>query len=169
MDLMGTSEKYKRLYAYFLEVCVDFLHVSLHGRENVPTTGEEMYDYLEQRLRDIHGKPYDEVINEDRFLTDRQKTYLLPEAENRAIDLENLDIAMYIKISSLLENNNPSRRWRFLNNLRNLLCHLSMEKIRGDIEEFNEMFTWINKSLERHGFKREFLNICRERVFPNPR
>ena len=163
---MNAGERYRKLYSYFQEVCTNFLYLNLHETQNVPTSGEEMYRDLRQRLTNIYNRSYDVIINEHEFLTEIQKVFLLP--NTGAINLENLDLVMYIKINSLLVDG-ESEQWIALNRIRNHICHLSMEKLRGDkdIATFNREFKWLKKSLARHGLPPELLVTCERNIFNN--
>lgn len=162
---MDAREKYRKLYSYFLDVCTDHLNDSLHHKNGVPESGEDMYRELRERLPVIHEKPYENIIREATFLKDSQKGFLLP--ENDAIDLEKLDLVMYMKIHNLLAKRPGLQKWIRLNRARNEICHLSMNKLcrETDIKPFNRQLKLLKRYFGKIGIDQDTLDSCERRAF----
>ena len=164
-ETMDSENPYRKLNAYFLEVCTDFLDLEVHGKWRVPKSSAEMYQDLTHKLATIHGKSYERVINEASFLSKEQKGYLLPQCKK--INMVKLDPAMYIKIIRLLEGKKKESRSKFLNNTRNAVSHISMDKLRGNGNQINfeKDFKNLKKSFQFYGFQEKMLNECYNKVF----
>ena len=160
---------YRQLNTYFLEVCTDFLYSKVHETHRVPESGKEMYQNLKDQLPIIHGKPYEDIINESTFLSKQQKGYLLPKGGD--INVEKLDPAMYIQIISLLEGKQRGKRWRFLIKARNIVSHISMKDLRGNGRQsnFEKDFETLETSFRYYGFKKKKLDECYDKIFQKKR
>ena len=161
---MGSSEKYGRLYAYFLEVCRHFLYRKLHHEMRVPQIGQEMYEFLNRRLSDKFKKIYDAVLRDSEFLSDRDRNYLSP--ENRIINVSKLDISIQIKIIRLLKAPIGRRRWEYIASIRNYLCHIPNEELRRNMtqQEFESKLYRLKRNLESVGTDRDLLNSCERNI-----
>ena len=160
---------YRQLNTYFLEVCTDFLYSKVHKTHRVAESGKEMYQNLRDQLPRIHGKSYEDIINESTFLSEQQKDYLLPKGEG--INVVKLDPAMYIKISSLLEGKQKGKRCKYLIKARNIVSHISMKDLRGNGNQskFKKDFKYLKKSFQYYGFKEQELDECYNKIFKKKR
>lgn len=155
---MDTGKSYVKLYAYFHEVCLNFIYTSVHQKHSIPETGDGMYRYLSEHLPRIHGKrTYDETIQDAPFLSQEQKGLLTP--ENGVINLARVDVALYIQINCLLDEERRGHRWKFLIDARNTVSHLAMQKLYGmeSAETFDSDLYLLNRSFKKFGFERREL------------
>ena len=144
---MSTRQYYRKLHTFFVEVCADPLYAQLHVQNYVPENGREMFEYLQKTLPVIHRKDYFQIIWNCKFLLPEQKKYLLP--DNGVIDVENIDIAMYIKINSLFDGETHFL-WSKVNKVRNYVSHIPMVHLQGvstEEDDFNNKFIAIKKCL----------------------
>lgn len=157
---MDIDKRYSRLNAYFVEVCGKFLWEQLHTINSVPEDGRGMLRYLRETLPRIYGKTYSEVIMVLSNLSLDEKRCLLP--TNEEIDVQQLDVAIYIKINRLLEKEHW-RFWQFLGYVRNYVSHIAMRNLLGypNAQDFN----WLKQSLIYYGFDRNDLNKCENDLF----
>ena len=163
---MSTSQKYRKLPYFFMEVCADLLYEELHIRHSVPKDGENMLTYLADRLCQIHGRRYYDIIKNCQFLSDCQKKYLYP--DNGVIELKNLDLAMYIKICRLFDGRN-NICWSYVNNVRNYVSHIPMENLQGNAseEDFRTDFTILKDNLYDSGVYLLRLENFEQRIMSN--
>ena len=163
---MSTSQKYRKLPYFFMEVCADLLYEELHIRHGVPKDGENMLPYLADRLFQIHGLRYYDIIKNCQFLSDCQKKYLFP--DNGVIELKNLDLAMYIKICRLFDGRN-NICWSYVNNVRNYVSHIPMENLQGNAseEDFRTDFTILKDNLYDSGVYLSRLENFEQRIMSN--
>ena len=105
-----SSEKYGKLYTFFLDVAKLYVNDRLHLKLKVPKEGRAMYKHLKKELSKEDDEIYKEVINNCSFLSDQQKEYLLPDSE--VINLEKLDFTMCVNIMRLLETKKKEVRLR---------------------------------------------------------
>ena len=119
------------------------------------------YQDLTHKLPKIHGKLYEDIINEAAFLSEQQKGYFLP--QHKEINVVKLDPAMYIKILRVLEGNKKD----FLNNTRNAVSPISMEEFRvnGNQNKFKRDFKKLKQSFQFYGFQEKKLDECYNKVF----
>ena len=155
---MDACENYGKLYTYFLEVCKNFIEHNLYERMGIPKDGYGMYLYLIRHLshRDIRHSA---------FLSDQEKAFLLP--NNNFIQVQNLDIIIHFKIIRLLDEEVPERLSRRVRQIRNWLCHLSLEELRETMEQkdFNGKLQLIIQNLEEAGIDIELLMWCKDKIF----
>ena len=161
---MSSSEKYGRLYAYFLEVCRHFLYRKLHDEMQLPHIGQEMYEFLNRQLSDKFEKTYEAVLRDSEFLSDKDRNYLSP--ENRIINVSKLDISIQIKIIRLLKAPIGRRRWEYIASIRNYLCHIPNEELRRNMtqQEFESKLYRLKRNLESVGIDRDLLNSCERNI-----
>ena len=148
---MATCGRHGMLYGYFLGVCKRHVYDKCHRDLQVPTEGGEMYEYLERHVSSIYGGSYAEIISSRRYPT-YIKECLLP--ENRVINVDNLDVAMYFKILELL-----GEEVEHLVRKRNALCHVPVALLRRALtdRQFNMDLHLMMENLQAAGIDKELL------------
>ena len=161
---MATCEKYGKLYAYLLEVCRNFIEQNLYEEMGLPKDGYEMYLYLIRHLSHGDKRLYEDEIENSKYLSDKEKDCLLP--KNRIIKVQNLDISIHFKIIRLLDKEVPEKLSRHVIELRNWLCHLSLEELRETMnqEDFNSKLELIKQNLHDAGIDNELLIWCKDKI-----
>lgn len=161
---MGTCENYGKLYAYLLEVCTHFIEHKLYEEMGLPKVGHDMYSYLIRNL--CHGEEelYQDEIKNSKFLTNQEKHCLLP--KDKIIQVQNLDIKMHFKIIRLLDNEVPQKLASHVLEVRNWLCHLSLEELRETMsqEDFNVNLQLMKQNLHDAGIDNDLLIWCMEKI-----
>ena len=164
---MSTGQYYRKLHTFFVEVCADPLYEQLHVQNYVPKNGREMFEYLRKTLPVIHRKDYFQIIWNCEFLSRKQKRYLFP--DNGVIDVENIDIAMYIKINSLFDGE-TNFLWSYVAYVRNYVSHIPMvhlQEVSTEEDDFNNKFIEIKKCLFDSGLSWERLNYFEHWIINN--
>ena len=165
-NLQDTSEKYGRLYAFFLEVCRCFIDDEVHVRMRLPEDGREMYDYLDEVLCSRYDEPYDEIIYGFHFLSMKEKQILAP--RDGVINVENLDIGIYLKIISILGGClKYETLGHYLTKVRNNLCHIPVVSLRRRRSQydFDIDIVLIGQRFQLAGISRTLLDDCEMRIF----
>lgn len=161
---MGSCQDFGRLYAYFLEVCRHFIYEKLHQELGLPELGQEMYEWLNRCLSEHFEQSYEVVLNDSGFLSEEDRDYLSP--EDRIIDTSKLDVSMHFKIMRLLEPRQGSRRWKYIADVRNYLCHIPVKELRRNMneEEFSYQLFWMRKELHYAGIDEDLLDRCERNI-----
>ena len=161
---MDTCENYGKLYVYLLEVCRNFIEHNLYEEMGLPKDGYGMYLYLIRHLSHGDNSLYQYEIKKSEFLSEREKNFLLP--KNQIIQVQNLDISIHFKIIRLLDKEVPERLSRNVLQVRNWLCHLSLEELREtmDQEDFNTKLQLIMQNLQDAGIDNDLLIWCKDKI-----
>ena len=164
---MDTSKNYRKLYQYFLEVVTEKMYSKLH--EEVPKPGEGMYYHLKEKLGENDLDTYVRKMKNCGYLSEYEISLLTP--CSGPIKKEKLDIALYIRINSLLKEEEERGPGYYLIQARNRVCHLSMYKLAGDAspDEFKRDFDLLKKFFRKYGFTKEKVDSCEEKIFNNQR
>ena len=154
---MDSSTRYGKLYSYFLEVAKEVLYKILHDDMKVPRTGNEMYNYF--KVQNFQKKVW-----ECNHLSIKQKEFLFP--HDGKIDLNNLDFTMYYQIYVFLDGVKRKSLVKYLKNLRNELCHLSLASLRSDFRqaEFEKHWDKITNHLRYYFVDSELLEKCLKNI-----
>ena len=161
---MGSCQDFGRLYAYFLEVCRHFIYEKLHQELGLPELGQEMYEWLIRCLSEHSEESYKVLLDNSRFLSEEDRKYLSP--KDRIIDTSKLDVSMHFKIMRLLEPRQGSRRWKYIADVRNYLCHIPVKELRRNMneEEFSYQLFWMRKELHYAGIDEDLLDRCERNI-----
>lgn len=165
-NLKDTSEKYGKLYVFFLEVCRRFIDAELHVRLRLPEDGEKMYEYLDEKLCSWYDEPYEDIIYGFKFLSSKEKKLLVP--TDGKIKVENLDFGIYFKIISFLGGHwTYEKLGRYMVNVRNHLCHIPVVSLRKEKSqhEFYSDIKQMGQDFEDAGISRDLLNECEKDIF----
>lgn len=165
VTLTNTCKEKGKLYAYFLEIAKYFVNSRLHQKLGVPNNGSGMYLHLKNYVTKTENEKYETRISKCKILKGDQKKYLLP--TNEEIDLEKLDFSMCVYIIQLLGWKKDKKLIKYMKNLRNTLCHISMFKLQEDIsqEELNRDIEEIKSYLSGCGIKMESLNRLETQIY----
>ena len=165
-NLKDTSEKYGKLYVFFLEVCRRFIDDKLHVGLGLPEDGKEMYEYLDQRLCSWYDEPYEDIIYGFNFLSTKEKKLLVP--RDGKIKVANVDFGIYFKIISFLGGHWTYKKLgRYMVNVRNHLCHIPVASLRKEKtqHEFDGDIKQMGQDFEEAGISRDLLDECEKDIF----
>lgn len=153
---MKTRQKYRKLHTFFVKVFADLLHWQLHQHNQVPTDGRQMLKCLEEHLPKLHHcQTYYEVISNCEFIPNEQNKILFP--ADWAIDVQKLDMAMYIKINRLLDGE-KGFCWSYVNAVRSYVSYIPMVELicSASEEDFTIKFIWLKKEFALQWYFVEF-------------
>ena len=118
-----------KLYGFFLGIAHSEVFRIVHQEEELPTNGTEMYNYLQKRVEDYYHVRYEKKISECEFLLQHQKKKLLDCQARGEMDLNELDFTMYMQIYKLAGGTKYANLCKYMNFVRNKLCHVSFISI----------------------------------------
>ena len=157
--MIVTCGRYGKLYAYFRAIAKDVINKKINAI-GFPKEGNAMYDYLREKI-----DPRD--IKDWKYLSKIQREILLPKDE--VIKVGKLDVTIYIQIIILLEG--EQEFMLFLINKRNILCHLSIEKLKEDLtdKDFQDAWYLTTRKFIKFDVDRTLLKRCEEDIYKRKR
>ena len=165
-NLKDTSEKYGKLYGFFLEVCRRFIDDEIHNEIGLPEDGEEMYNYLEEQLESWFEEPYGEIIYGFDFLSKKEKQLLVP--RDRIIKVANLDYGIYFKIISFIGGElRYNKLGQYMARVRNYICHVPVVSLRKEKSqyEFDGDVLQMGLDFQDAGISKTLLDECEMSIF----
>ena len=156
---MATFGRYGILYGYFLKVCKSYVYQKVHEELQVPTDGREMYRYLDEEVSALYECSYKDVIgvtNFPRYIKDRLFN------EDKILEVEYLDVAMYFKIMELFRIKVP----QCLVNKRNYFCHIPVAALQKgmNLKTFKEKLQIMKQDLREVGIDENLLTEVEEQM-----
>ena len=149
---MATFGRYGILYGYFLKVCKSYVYQKVHEELEVPTDGQEMYRYLDEKISVLYECTYKDIIVEKNFpwyIKDRLLN------KDKILEEECLDVAMYFKIMELLKIKVPP----YLVSQRNYFCHIPVAALQKGMSHstFKEKLQIMKQDLGGVGIEEKLL------------
>ena len=121
-----------------------------------------MYRYLEKRILDCKKSNNEQRIQNCDFLLQQLGKYFSEWTRNGEIDIKKLDFTMYMQIYKLAEGTKYVDLFKYMNTVRNELCHVPFELISQGmtIEEFKADLKSMVRHLKSFGAKTTWVDYC---------
>ena len=155
-----------KLYTFFLGIANTVLYEKVHQEKQVPEDGTSMYNQLKLRLEMLYNKEYKDVIDNCNYLQPYQKRNLYP--TGGTLNTYALDFVMYMKIFKLLGGYMEHPLIKYLEMLRNDICHISIKTLQSNRsqKEFEELIYSIEMHLQYYGVSSDLVNKYKSKIIP---